>query len=589
MEHYIKARGELDSALELIKDSPEYMVDCETNGLYPLINDILLLQVGTKEHQLVIDYHYFKKEELQSVRDVIGDSLILGHNIKFDLKFLLQKLGWEFETVYDTMIADKLIYAGYPMYYRFSLKDVLKRHLKIVVDKDTRKEFIDAPVGAGFSSEAITYSAKDVEHLSDVRERQLKLINRLKLNIVTELEMATLPPLARVELRGFKIDVEGWKELIAEGKKESLELEKTLNSMAKQDINWNSPKQVVAIINHLYPEAKIDSSNAETLEKHSHLPLVDTLRRFRKHSKFLSSFGDKLLEKLPDGRLRTHYGLVATGRMSSSDPNIQQMPSTETVRSKFIADYGYDLITADYGSQELVILASNSKEPAWIEALKTGQDLHSISASMLYRTRWTDAEEEGCEFKSKGKKCACEKHKEMRNSAKAISFSLAYGAGSFALSKNLGITEMEAENLMEDFFAALPNVHDYLEDAGRFANDYAYSVTNKPIERRRFYPFFGGLSYGAINRRGKNSVIQGTASDQTKLALINIDRRIREENWDAHILAIVHDEIVSEAAEDISKEFAVEVVKKEMELAGKWTLKNNLLKTEPSIGKVWKK
>ena len=164
---------------------------------------------------------------------------------------------------------------------------------------------------------------------------------------------------------------------------------------------------------------------------------------------------------------------------------------------------------------------------------------------------------------------------EMRNAAKAISFSLAYGAGARALGANLGIPEREAEDLMAKFFEALPSVYDYLEDRGKFANDYAYSITNSPIGRKRFFPWFGGLSWGAINRRGKNSVIQGTAADQTKIALVNIDYRIQTEDWpEAKILCVVHDEIVCQARADVTEKFAEEVVKCEMELAGSITLKH---------------
>ena len=591
--YYIRTKTELDSGLGQIQNKDHYMVDCETSGLVPQIDELLLLQVGTDDIQLVIDVHAVGKSNLNTVRQTIGDSTIVGHNIKFDLKFLKVHLGWDFSDIYDTMIADKIIYAGYPMSYRFGLKHTLWRHLKVKVDKDTRKEFIGAEVGAGFSDEAIEYSGLDVKYLLQVMRVQEKLVNRMSLQSVLQLELATLCPLARVELNGFRLDVEGWRDLIVDAEREAEEIRAELNETVRHltdgEINWNSPKQVVTVINEFQDEVTIESSAKDVLENISHIPLVSRLLEYRKKSKFVSSFGEKLLEKLVNGRLHTHYGLVATGRMSSSDPNMQQMPSTDAVRSKFVADEGCKLITADYGSQELVILASNSKEPAWIKALQTGQDLHSISASMLYRDKWTKATEEGCRFKDGGYKCSCKEHMKMRNAAKAISFSLAYGAGARALSGNLSITEREAEELMDSFFAALPNVHDYLESMGKFANDYAYSVTNAPIKRRRFFPWFSGLSWGAINRRGKNSVIQGTAADQTKLALVNIDYRIQSEGWDAKILAIVHDEIVCQCVTEQAEEFAEKVVKTEMELAGQVTLKNKLLKTKPNISDVWSK
>lgn len=596
MIKHIRTKGELDSALAPITGRKYYQLDCETNGLSAHKNDLLLLQVGTvtddgdPEDQLVIDVNKVGLSNLHPIREVIGENTIIGHNIKFDLKFLKQKLGWEFTQIYDTMIAEKVIYSGYPQNYRYDLATVLWRRAKVRLDKETRDEFIDKEVGGEFSSDAIEYSGLDVTYLYYVMKEQKNDIYKHKLDIVLELELSMLAPLADIELNGFRIDVEGWRNTIKVFEGEAIELRKELNLLTgyETEINWNSPKQVVAAINDKYPEVGLTSSSKESLEAVGSNELVETLLEYRKKNKFVTSFGESLLEMLHEGKLHTNFGLVATGRMSSSKPNMQQMPSTNLVRSMFIADRGYKLVTADYGSQELVILASNSGEPAWLHALEHGKDLHSISASMLYRSKWDAAEEEGCDFSAEGKKCSCEGHKEMRNAAKAISFSLAYGAGAHALSRNLGISVPEAENLMDDFFAALPNVYDYLEDRGKFACDYGYSVTNKPISRKRFYPFFSGLSWGAINRRGKNSVIQGTAADQTKLAIIGIDTRIKLEKWDATIVAVVHDEIVCQAEESIAEQFA-EVVKREMELAGKVTLGNSLLKTFPNVSDVWSK
>ena len=596
MHVFIRSKEELDSGLAMIVGHDTYMIDTETSGLSPHKCHIQLIQIGTKEHQLVIDPWKVGWKHMHLVRETIGNALVVGHNIKFDLKFLKWHLDWDFEDVWDTMIAERVIYAGWPMTVKHSLEATLKRRLKVKldIDKKTRMIFVDAPKGSEWSEEVWTYSAVDVQHLIDIMELQRKDVKRFRLDMVMSLEMSTLVPLAYSEIYGgLKIDTTRWEKYIKVLDQEASAIMRAMNRLAgSDDINWNSPMQVRGAIHNAHPELELDSTSRETLEQYEEYEMISLILQYRKKSKFIQSFGQSLLESLYDGRMFTTYGLVATGRMSSSNVNVQQIPSDAEVRSMFIAREGMSLITADYGSQELVIIASNSREPAWLDALKNGKDLHSISASMLYGSKWTEAGEEDCEFAKSQKKCSCPKHMEMRDYAKAISFMLAYGGGAFALSKRLGITEAEAERLMDSFFSALPNIHDYLESQGKFACDYTYSVTNHPIKRKRFYPFSAGLSWGAINRRGKNSPIQGTAADQTKLALVNIHYSLMEAGYsygeDVVVSVIVHDEIVVEAKDGIATDVA-KIVKECMEEAGKVTLRNDLLKTKPNIGKAWKK
>ena len=295
-------------------------------------------------------------------------------------------------------------------------------------------------------------------------------------------------------------------------------------------INWNSQDQVLPLIQEVEP--KIKDLSAETKGRCSH-PIVQDLDNYIDASKLVTAFGEQWLAKYvePDGKVRTSFKQVlTTGRISSSAPNMQQIPAKESVgnkyRNAFVPPAGWSFVSSDYVSQELIVIAYLSKDPVWIDALSKGQDLHSIAAEMVFGKKWKEAADPTCDFYKlqdnvtpAKQKCKCKKHKYMRNGVKTINFGLAYGMSEFKLASTLRIPVPEAKQLIKDYFKAFPGIGKLLDYLGRFGVEKGYIQTIFPLYRRRWFPYWkhyrrfidahlqgaqyhGGL--GEIERASKN-------------------------------------------------------------------------------------
>ena len=271
-------------------------------------------------------------------------------------------------------------------------------------------------------------------------------------------------------------------------------------------INWNSVDQVLPLIQAVAP---VKNLNAESMGRVGH-PIAADLEEFKDSLKLVSTYGESWLQNIePDGMVRTSFNQVlTTGRVSSAKPNMQQIPAKESVgntyRNAFVPPKGWKFVSSDYVSQELIIIAYLSNDPVWIEALSKGQDLHSVAAELVYKSKWRDAAEEGkCEYyfahvDKSGKywpensklKCSCKKHKYMRSGVKSINFGLAYGMSHFKLASSLRITVPEAKQLIIDYFKAFPRIGTLLTYLGRFGVTNGYIQTIWPFYRKRYFPYW---------------------------------------------------------------------------------------------------
>lgn len=261
-------------------------------------------------------------------------------------------------------------------------------------------------------------------------------------------------------------------------------------------INWNSQPQVLPMFQKLDKNLKDLSEKSRNAFEH---PVVSDFENYKKGLKLLSSYGMSFLEFIDlDGRVRTRFNQVLnTGRVSSSKPNIQQIPwfrdepdpkRAYRYHECFRAAKGSSLIPCDYSSQELVILAHISQDPVWQEALKNGWDLHSICASLMYEKRWTDAAQDDCAFKLHKQKCKCKKHKEQRYDAKTVDFGLPYGMSVYKLAGELKVTVPEAQRLMDTFFSKFPAIHKTLVNLGGYGVQTGVIKTLAPFNRKRWFP-----------------------------------------------------------------------------------------------------
>lgn len=611
-----------EDALRYFKDRTLIQLDLETTGLDPKDDSILLLQVGTSEHQFVFDMN--GSAPLDPIaREIITkpSAQYIGHNIKFDVKFL-KSYDVEMHNIWDTMLADKVCWTGLfiELQLKFSLAHVLMRRLEVHMSKEMQSSFIDH-VGP-FSAAQIKYAAKDVEHLEEVREIQYEEIAAADLVAVAKLENAVCLSFADMEYDGLGVDVDRWDEIAddAMGVRDSLtarmddmiltrpELERfkpksfqaSMFGSEVEDlrdaigINWSSQKQVLPVIQSL-TSSEIETLDTKLMRRDwggSH-NMVDAFISYVDMQKKATSFGRAWTKKFvrTDGRVHTSIDQVkATGRVGSSTPNLQQIPSDAAYRDCFKPADGHTFITTDYGSQELVVIATGAKDPVWIDALENGHDLHSICAALVFGEKWTQAGEEGCAFEASKDKCGCPAHKKLRTRTKAISFGLAYGAGPGSLSESLQITKAEAEKLMKDYFSAFPRIKGWLDGNARSAIRKRESRTFLPFARRRLFQS-GDIDFktrSMIDRRGRNSVIQGTGADMTKLAQVLLRTHLLGARDEARLVCAVHDELLVEVKIGFEDRWCG-LIQESMEEAARIVLGNTLCKATPEVGPNWAK
>jgi DNA polymerase-1 len=312
-------------------------------------------------------------------------------------------------------------------------------------------------------------------------------------------------------------------------------------------------------------------------------PVVKILREYRVYEKLVSAFGENLLSKInkKTGRIHPEFNQLgaATGRFSCNNPNFQQIPKQSEeapFRSCFNPEPGYKLVTTDYSTFEMRIMAELSGDPNLIGAFQKGIDVHSHTAALMFGLEFTD------DF--------AQKYPKERFAAKSINFGLMYGRGSTSLARQLGISPERGREYLDKYFKSYPGVKKYLEGTAKEAVKRGWSTT--PAGRKRWYiqPDKNDPEYARkinhIERQAKNHPIQGTNADAIKYALVFLSERIKEKNFDASIILTVHDEVVCEVREDQAEEWA-KVQSEELQRAGKLFIKKVPVESKPFIGDVW--
>jgi len=555
-------------------------IDTETSGLDPFDDAIVLLQIATPEKVYIFDCSLV---DITPLKEILEQPRVLKilQNAKFDYKFLKQKVGISITNIFDTMLAERLLTAG--ISYKYSLESMTKKYFSFELDKSLRLSFVNGITH--LTPEQIRYAARDVVILFLLYEVQKKGLAKEQLSSVAQLEFDAVVPIAEMELAGLRIDVENWNAIVQEHEALSDQLEReTLNLLGIDtkitglftdievaQFNLNSQKQVIDQFAKL--GIKIQDTSEATLKTVAH-PAAQKLLEYREHDKVVVSFGKKFLELIHKATNRIHpdfqqYG-ADTGRLSCQSPNVQQIPAE--FRKCFVPESGYKMITCDYSQAELRILAQLSGDKAFCKAFRSGGDLHSITASQMFRIPVTSVT------------------KVQRNQAKVINFGLAYGRGPAALALQIGVEEEEARKLINKYFKAYSGVASWLEKAAGEAVEFGYSVT--PSGRKRFYevPPPDDPEYrqkiGSIQRQGKNTPIQGANADMTKYALVFIYEALKE--FDARLVNTVHDEIVVEARADQAEEVK-KIVEKEMIRAAELIVTNVPILADAILADTWSK
>ena len=610
----------IDDVVDYCSSKDVLGVDTETEGFDFTCKKLIMFQIGDQDNQFIIDTRFVSIEPL---RDVLENKEItkIFHNAKFDLKFIRKWFNIQCEGIYDTFLAERVLHCGKKIGY--SLKDLCKRYLDVELNKEVRNQFIGLK-GQPYRDDQIVYGAKDVEYLCKLRELQLIKISEYKLENVISLENNAVLALTDIEYNGLNINREAWEELAKHSEKESIEIAFELDDMIlsnklfsdfvldaiqsdlfiaaddirKINVKWTSPTQVLKVFNKLIP--KLENVNGKELYKYRRkFKLIDKYIVYKEKMKLATSYGKDFFKFVSsDGKVHTNFNqILDTGRIASSNPNMQQIPANNKFRNCFIAPDGWCFVSSDYSSQELNVIAFGSKDPVWINALEKGQDLHSVCAELVYGDEWLTSAEDNCVFLKRKVKCSCLKHVNLRNNVKAINFGLAYGMGPNKLSDSLGISLSQAKELIETYFKEFPKIKEFLNKLGTFGKRYGYIKTFPPYNRRRWFPGWypkiwnsvdKKMEVGSIERASKNTPIQGASADMTKLALHLIREYIKMTDAPVKIVMTVHDQIDTICQIEYAKSWVSKMTEL-MELAALQVVTNGLLKADTNFSKLWQK
>lgn len=613
----------MDACVEYCTGKEMLAIDTETTGLDFTIDEMLLFQIGDKHNQFVINVLDVDISPLLPILTSV-DVVKIFHNSKFDYKFLRKLLGVQIEKIYDTMLAEAVLECGKDGVSK-SLSATAKRHLGIELSKEARSAFIANKTNV-FSANQILYAAKDIEVLFDIYDAQKILITKYGLGRVVSLENYAALAFADIEFNGMMIDTQKWISIAEDVSKDVEDVQGELYDMVGSDplfkslipsvfnlslfddqetarrtslvraVNFSSPTQTLKLFRTISP--MLDSVGAPVLSSiRGEHPIVNKYIMFKEKEKLYNSYGPSFLEKYvkKDGRVHTSFNQVLnTGRVSSSGPNMQQIPANNLYRNAFIADSGWVFVSSDFSSQELCIIATGSNDPVWLEALEKGQDLHSVCAELVFGERWKRAAKTDCKFYLEDKaKCDCPEHGKLRTHVKSINFGLAYGMSAHKLSDTLRIPLEDADNLISKYFSEFPRIKHFLNSLGKFGTSNGYIRTFPPYQRIRWFsdwkPKMKDTSkMGAIERASKNTPIQGSGADMVKEALVLMRRAILRDKLPVKIVMTVHDQIDTIVLKEYAPTWKIQM-KEIMETAALSSIPSGLLKSDTNISISWEK
>lgn len=555
--------AQLGALIARLQQADEFAFDTETDSLDPMQANLVGLSFSTEPGHAVYvpvghDYpgappQLDRASVLAALRPVLADAgkRKLGQHGKYDLH-VLRRHGVDVQGYADdTMLESFVLNSGSN---RHDMDSLAKRFLGY----DTIKYEEVAGKGAKqilFSQVAVDdatrYAAEDADitlRLHRVIAAKLAAEPGLE-NVYRTIEMPLVPVLARIEANGVKIDGDELRRQSADLSKRMLAAQQKATELAGRTFNLDSPKQLQAL---LFDELKLPvlvktptgqpSTNEEALEAiadQHELPRV--ILEYRGLAKLRSTYTDKLPEMVnPDtGRVHTsyHQAGAATGRLSSTDPNLQNIPirtdDGRRIRKAFVAPAGRKLVACDYSQIELRIMAHLSQDPGLVRAFESGADIHKATAAEVFGRKLEEVT--GNE----------------RRAAKAINFGLMYGMSAFGLSRQLGIARGEAQDYIALYFSRYPGVRDYMEGTRQQAREHGYVET--VFGRRLYLEYINKGTQGqraGAERAAINAPMQGTAADIIKRAMIGVDAWLADHRDQALMILQVHDELVFEAEAD---------------------------------------
>jgi DNA polymerase-1 len=570
---YITSKDALRNVENKLKSEGYLFLDTETTG-----ERLRLVQLGDKEGVFIVDLFETGDYGVEFLKNLLADKGIVGHNLKYDLKFLY-RYGIEPYAVFDTMIASQLI----GDIERHSLQKVAMHYLGKVIDKSLQMSNWAKTI---LSKEQLEYAALDVKMVKDLFFIMLEKLNSnahqeetllktrtskvfgLK-NPIAIIEMAFVQEIAKLELNGICVDENKVEELIKEYRR-SLQ-KKVMDFMIAYRVDPMSPKQLGEFLtkNLGLDLPKTEKGNISTddkvLSSFTHHPVIQKLLEIRSIKKLLDKL-EEIKSSIKNGSVYPEFKQIGaiTGRMSSLNPNVQNIP--RELRSVFKAREGNVFVISDFSQIELRIASEYVGDEKMIRAFKEGRDLHRYTASVLL-----------------GKKEE-EVSKEERQLAKAVNFGLIYGISAKGLSeyaKSYGIdlsvdNAQEIRNKFFEYFASFKSWHEKVKRE------------LKEFKESRGYTLLGRKYVAHTFPDAVNYPVQGSGADLLKLSVLMFDAEMRKEGLKAKVVNLVHDEIVVECQKD-DADTVKELLEKAMKHAGKVILKRVPVEVESIIKDRWVK
>ena len=569
----IETEKDMDDFLAYFMTRKVFSLDTETTGTDPITAKLVGMSFSCKENEAfyipVPQDDSKAKETVKKIKPLVENpaSLKVGQNMKYDI-IMLARYGAEVRgEMFDTMVAHYVIQPELRHNMDYLAEIYLNYrtiHIEELIGEKNKgqKKMSDLT-----PQEIYKYACEDADvtlKLKNILEKELQEKNDEKL--FREIEMPLVPVLAQMEMNGARIDTAALKNISEELSAKMQAIETEIYALAGTEFNISSPRQVGDILFNrlqLIEKAKKTksgqySTSEEVLEsmRHKH-PIVEKILDYRGLKKLLTTYVNALPQLInPEtGKIHTSFNqtVTATGRLSSSNPNLQNIPVRDEngreIRRAFIPDDGCLFFSADYSQIELRIMAHMSGDKGMVEAFRSSEDIHTDTAAKVYKVP------------------AAEVTKAMRSKAKTANFGIIYGISAFGLAERMGVDRREAKELIDEYFKTYPGIKAYIEKSVDDAKRNGYAETL--FHRKRFLPDINShnaVVRGYAERNAVNAPIQGTAADIIKVAMINIHNRLKREGLKAQMIIQVHDELDFNVPEN-EKEQLQAIVMEEMQNA----------------------
>ncbi len=581
---------DLEALVEKLKGAETLCFDTETDGVDSMNNGLVGVSLATTAGvgyyvPIGVEGGIPKKKAAEILQPLFADenSMKIAHNFKFDY-MVLSRMNIEVRgKAFDTMIAGYLIDAN----QKLSMDELARQYLNYdpipitkLIGKGRKQKTMDEIE----PSKIKVYACEDADITLRLYEVLSEALEKDELMEIAEtLEFPLMEVLAKMEMHGVLIDQEMLEEFSKDLRDDLLELEQSIYEKAGTEFNINSPQQLGEVLFDkmgLPPGKKTKTGQYSTAESvlrklATDYEMPDLILEYRALSKLKSTYVDALPKLINEktGRIHTDFNqnVAATGRLSSSNPNLQNIPiRTERgreIRKAFVADEGYQLLSADYSQVELRVIASIAGDENMIEAFKNDEDIHSRTAKEIFDLDSLD-----------------DVTADHRRRAKEVNFGIPYGVSAYGLANRLGISNGEGKEMIDQYFDRFPGILRYINETKEFAKEHGYVKTL--MGRRRYIP---QINSGNWNRRSFaertaiNMPIQGTAADIIKQAMIDIQKYIEENELQTKMLLQVHDELIFEVP-DAEADTVPEQLKKLMETAYELSCP---LKVDMGLAKNW--